>query len=130
MKETRTSTAEEFVTYKSVEARSGAESHCVGGTLFGKSSPRLVLADGFELEVEPAGTILFIRNEDVPGVIGEVGRILGDHKINIGNMNNGRKSVGGEALTVVTVDTEPDETVVDELTRVPSIVDVRVVRLR
>jgi D-3-phosphoglycerate dehydrogenase len=129
VKETRSSTAEEFVTYMSVEARSGDERHGVGGTLFGKSGPRLVLADGFELEVEPAGTILFIRNKDVPGVIGEVGRILGAHQLNIGSLNNGRKSVGGEALTVVTVDTDPAPAVIQELTRVPSIVDVRVVRL-
>ena len=128
VKET-SSTAEEFVTYMSVEARSGDERHGVGGTLFGKSGPRLVLADGFELEVEPAGTILFIRNKDVPGVIGEVGRILGAHQLNIGSLNNGRKSVGGEALTVVTVDTDPAPAVIQELTRVPSIVDVRVVRL-
>jgi D-3-phosphoglycerate dehydrogenase len=129
VKEVRTSAAEDFATYVSVEVRSGSETHVVGGTLFGKSSPRLVMVDGFDLEVEPRGSILFISNKDVPGVIGEVGRVLGDHGINIANMNNGRKSAGGEALTVVTLDSEPGRMVLKELANNPSITAVRLVRV-
>ena len=125
----RTSAEGDFATTVSVEVRSGKETHLIGGTLFGKSSPRLVSADGFDLEVELAGTVLFIHNKDVPGVIGEVGRVLGGHGVNIANMNNGRKSAGGEALTVVTVDTKPDEEVVAELTRISSVTGVKVVTL-
>lgn len=129
VKETRISVAGDFVTYMSVEVRSGSESHVVGGTLFGKNSPRLVMTDGFNLELEPTGNILFIHNKDVPGVIGEVGRILGDHGINIANMSNGRKSAGGEALTVVSVDTKPDDEVIRALTAAPSINAVKLVSL-
>jgi D-3-phosphoglycerate dehydrogenase len=113
----------------SVEVRAEGEGHVAGGTLFGKGSPRLVLVDGFTLEVEPAGSILFIRNKDVPGVIGEVGRILGDHKIHIANMSNGRRSAGGDALTVVSVDTEPDEKVLKALRGAASILVVKLVRV-
>ncbi|HUU43119.1 MAG TPA: NAD(P)-dependent oxidoreductase, partial [Planctomycetota bacterium] len=129
LNETRTSATGDFTTYMSVAVKSGKESHVVGGTLFGKSSPRLVLADGFDVEVEPVGTILAIFNKDVPGVIGEIGRILGRSGINIANMYNGRKSAGGEALTVVIVDTKPDEKVVAELTGTPGISTVKVVTL-
>lgn len=129
MNATRTSAEGDFVTIMSVAVRSGDETHTVSGTLFGKSKPRLVMADGFALEVEPTGTILFIHNEDVPGVIGEVGRILGQHGINIANMNNGRRSAGGEALTVVSVDTKPDEKVITALTAATSITSVKLVSL-
>ena len=129
MKETRTSDAEDFVTYMAVEVRAGNETHVAGGTLFGKSSPRLVLVDGFTLEIEPAGCVLFIRNKDVPGVIGEVGRILGAHKINIATMSNGRRSAGGEALTVVSTDSVPDDQVVLALQGASNVLAVKLVRL-
>ncbi|HUW56816.1 MAG TPA: phosphoglycerate dehydrogenase [Planctomycetota bacterium] len=129
MNVTRTSAEGDFVTTVSVVVRSGDETHTVVGTLFGKSRPRLVMVDGFALEVEPAGTILFIHNKDVPGVIGEVGRILGDHGINIANMNNGRRSAGGDALTVVSVDTKPDEKVIAALTAASGLTAVKLVGL-
>ena len=129
MNETRSSAASDFTTYMSVEVKAGGESHITGGTLFGKSRPRLVLADGFNIEVEPVETILAIFNKDVPGVIGEIGRILGENGINIANMYNGRKSIGGEALTVVIVDSKPDDKVVRELTDAVSITAVKVISL-
>ena len=129
MKETRTSESEDFVSYMAVEVRAGAETHVAGGTLFGRSSPRLVLIDGFTLEIEPAGSVLFIRNEDVPGVIGEVGRILGDHKINIANMSNGRRSAGGAALTVVSTDSAPAPRVLAALEGARNVLAVKIVRL-
>jgi len=128
MNETRSSAPGEFVTYLSVEVASGSESRVVGGTLFGKSSPRLVMTDGFHLEVEPAGSMLFIRNSDVPGVIGEVGRILGEKGVNIANMFNGRREAGGEALTVVCVDGDPGEDVVEVLGAATSVLAVKLVR--
>jgi len=113
----------------SVEVKSGSETHVAGGTLFGKSSPRLVLADGFDIEVEPVGTILAIFNKDVPGVIGEIGRVLGKGGINIANMYNGRKAVGGEALTVVIVDSEPPSDVIKVLTDAAGITAVKVINV-
>ncbi len=129
LKETRTSESADFVTYLAVEVKAENETRLAGGTLFGRSSPRLVQVDAFTLEIEPAGTVLFIRNKDVPGVIGEVGRILGDHKINIANMSNGRRSAGGEALTIVSTDSAPDERVLKALAGAKSVLAVKVARL-
>jgi D-3-phosphoglycerate dehydrogenase len=126
--DTRTSAPGDFSTHVRVEVHSQSGACTVAGTLFGKTSPRLVQVDDFALEVEPTGTVLFIRNKDVPGVIGEVGRILGDHGINIANMNNGRRSAGGDALTVVSVDTEPSADVVTALQSASSITQVKVVK--
>jgi D-3-phosphoglycerate dehydrogenase len=129
MKESRTSSSGDFVSYVAVEVRSGKETHSVGGTIFGKTSPRLVMVDGFGLEVEPSGTILFIANKDVPGVIGTIGGVLAKHGINIANMANARKSAGGQALTVVSVDTEPDRKLIDELLGSPNIEGVHLIRM-
>jgi D-3-phosphoglycerate dehydrogenase len=128
LKETRTTETGDFTTTVGVTVIADGETHEVAGTLFGKSSPRLVLVDGFALECEPSGAILFIHNKDVPGVIGEVGRILGDHKINIANMANGRRSAGGEALTVVSVDSVPDAKVLKALQGASSVLAVKLVR--
>ena len=88
-----------------------------------------MLVDGFTLEIEPSGCILFIRNEDVPGVIGEVGHILGKHKINIANMANGRRNAGGEALTVVSTDSVPDDKVIQALQKAANVLAVKVLKL-
>jgi D-3-phosphoglycerate dehydrogenase / 2-oxoglutarate reductase len=58
----------------------------------------------FEAEIEPSEHMIFVIYEDRPGIIGRVGTILGEHRINIATMEVGRKSVGGEALMALTVD--------------------------
>ena len=81
-------------------------------------SPRLLSYDGIDIEAELSGTLVIIRNADVPGVIGRIGTVLGEHKLNIGNFALGRasksRSAGsegvaeGHALAVVQLDV-PDQ---------------------
>ena len=78
------------------------------------------------------GTMVLISNDDQPGVIGEVGTILGRHGVNIANFALGRNTSG--AIGVVTVDEDPDatsvlEAAVDEIRRVPAIREASVIRL-
>ena len=86
------------------------------GTVLHGSSARLLSLNGIDIEAPLEGTVLTIRNQDVPGVIGRVGTILGDHKINIANFALGRANRGhhvphGTALAVVQVDGEVTEAV-------------------
>jgi D-3-phosphoglycerate dehydrogenase len=76
----------------------------IEGTVFEGDSPRLTMLDGVAIEapLDGTGTLLVIRNEDRPGVIGEVGTILGRHKINIASFALGR--LEGGAVGVVTLD--------------------------
>jgi D-3-phosphoglycerate dehydrogenase len=77
----------------------------VSGTLIGpRMQPRLVEVMGFDMDIVPEKHMLFIRNEDVPGMIGKLGTILGEHAINIGNMAVGRGKPGSRAAMAVTVD--------------------------
>ena len=102
----------------------------VSGTLSGpKMQPRLVEAMGFDLDVVPEKHMLFIRNEDQPGMIGKVGSILGDHGINIGNMAVGRGEPGSSAAMAVTVDEPVPEGVLETFKETPGFNEARAVTL-
>ncbi len=95
-------------------------------------SPRLLSYDGIDIEAELAGTLLVIRNRDVPGVIGRIGTLLGDAKLNIANFALGRSRSGEGALAVVQLDTPNAEdlaSAVAALRSVESITSVRIVEL-
>jgi D-3-phosphoglycerate dehydrogenase len=95
-------------------------------------SPRLLSYDGIDIEAELAGTLLVIRNRDVPGVIGRIGTLLGDAKLNIANFALGRSRSGEGALAVVQLDTPKAEdlaSAVAALRSVESITSVRIVEL-
>jgi D-3-phosphoglycerate dehydrogenase len=87
----------------------------------------VVEGDGLPLEFRPEGTIVVLRNRDVPGVIGSVGTILGEGGVNIASFSLARG--GGErAAAVVAVDSPPPPAVLERLRAAPAIEEVRVIR--
>ena len=80
----------------------------LAGTLFGygqqRREGRITEIDGFHLEATPKGHMLVMRNRDVPGVIGQVGTILGERGVNISRFHLGRRERGGEAMALIEVD--------------------------
>ena len=102
----------------------------VSGTLVGpRMQPQLVEALGFDFDVVPEKHMLFIRNEDVPGMIGKAGSILGEHGINIGNMAVGRGEPGSRAAMAVTVDEPIPEDVLKTFMETPGFTEARAVTL-
>ena len=99
------------------------------GAVFERTSPRLVLLDGIAVETPLEGTMIVVRNTDQPGVIGDIGTILGRHRVNIANFALGRQ--GDSAMGVVIVDetSEIPKAVLDEIRRVQGIREVRLVRV-
>jgi D-3-phosphoglycerate dehydrogenase len=89
-----------------VKIRVHSPSHChtLSATTFADRLPRLVELDGHDVELYLEGNLLVFLNLDRPGVIGDVGRVLGVQDINIAHFSLGRKRVGGEALAVVVTD--------------------------
>ena len=88
----------------------------VAGTTIGRENRQwLVSAFGFELEIELAPRMLFLRYDDVPGVIGRVGTQLGEAKVNIANMAVSRNREGGKALMALSIDTPASPEVVARL---------------
>jgi D-3-phosphoglycerate dehydrogenase len=102
----------------------------VSGTLVGpRHQPRLVEAMDFDMDIVPEKHMLFIRNEDVPGMIGKLGTILGEHGINIGNMAVGRGTPGSRAAMAVTLDEPVPEGVLEALLQTPGFNEARAVIL-
>jgi D-3-phosphoglycerate dehydrogenase / 2-oxoglutarate reductase len=104
------------------------------GTVLHGTSARLLCLNGIDIEAPLEGTLLTIRNQDVPGVIGRVGTILGDHRVNIANFALGRSTCDGRipegtALAVVQVDGELTEAVLRTLRGVDAIHEVRIASL-
>ena len=101
----------------------------VEGAVFERTSPRLVLLDGIAVEAPLDGTMIVVRNTDQPGVIGDIGTILGRHRVNIANFALGRQ--GNSAVGVVIVDetAEIPQAVLDEIRKVQGIMEVRLVRV-
>lgn len=100
----------------------------VAGKLTSFGEPRLLRVDAFRVEVTPQGVLLFVRNEDVPGVIGGVGTILGGAGVNIGEFHQSRDRETGEALGVVSLDVELPPDRLAALREIPGVRDVRQVR--
>lgn len=101
----------------------------LSGVIFGGAEPRIVQFDDYALEAKPDGVVLYLRNRDIPGVIGQVGTILAAYLVNIAEWRMGRVYPGGEALCFINLDSQPPEAVVDALARIPAILDVRLFNL-
>jgi len=105
--ESHSSRARTFANIISVKVHTNAGERWLEGTVFEPGRPRLTLLDGIEIEAELQGTLLVLRNADKPGVIGQVGSILGRHAVNIASFALGRDSAG--AVGVVRLDAEPED---------------------
>ncbi len=103
----------------------------VEGTVLHGTSPRILTIDGIEVEAPLEGTLLFLRNRDVPGVIGQVGTILGSRGINIATFALGRREPvhGAEAVALVRLDGDVPDSIVLPIRGIAAMTEVRLVRL-
>jgi D-3-phosphoglycerate dehydrogenase len=109
---------------------SGDQKISAGGTLYGaKQQPRIVRINSRPVEIVPEGVLLFLTNRDRPGIVGYLGTLLGGHKVNIASMSLSRDTVGGQALTVLNLDSVPSAAVLEEVQKDPDITNVRVVKI-
>jgi D-3-phosphoglycerate dehydrogenase len=106
-------------------------------TVLHGNSPRLLAYDGIDIEAPLNGTLVTIRNHDVPGVVGRIGTILGEHSLNIANFALGRsirsqRVPQGQALAVVQIDVQNSSeatAAIEALRKVEAIASVRLVEL-
>jgi len=106
-------------------------SHATATVLHGQH-PRLVEFDGIDVEAPLEGNLLVCRNVDVPGVIGRIGTLLGEHDVNIANFALGRDRSGAQpvmAVSVVQVDAPVPNTVLEALRTIEALREVRLVTL-
>jgi D-3-phosphoglycerate dehydrogenase len=112
-----------------VTIRSDGHEILVAGVAAPGAGPRVTRIGGFIVDVTPRRTLLVLTNADVPGVIGRVGTLLGDARVNIAEYHQARLSQGGEALAAVSVDGRIDGAVRQKLLSLPDITSATVVPL-
>jgi len=113
-----------------VAAMSNGQRTSAGGTILGRRhQPRIVRLLGQPVEIVPEGVLLILNNQDKPGMVGHLGSLLARHQVNIASMSLNRDVVGGQALTVLNLDSVPPAEVVEELKSDAAISNVRVVKL-
>lgn len=89
--------------------------------------PRLTRIGAFHVDIQPRDTLLILTNNDVPGVIGRVGTLLGEAGVNIAEYHQARLAQGGQALAAVSVDGDVSETIRESLLRLPDVSSAAVV---
>ncbi|MEW5706058.1 MAG: phosphoglycerate dehydrogenase [Actinomycetota bacterium] len=116
VRESKKPSSQDYINVIRLKGRDGGGDIGVAGTLVGKKNQeRFVNIYEFDIDMVPSKYMAFFRYEDVPGMIGKVGTILGNHGINIANMQVGRKKIGGEALMGLNVDTPIPDEVIEEI---------------
>jgi D-3-phosphoglycerate dehydrogenase len=100
----------------------------VAGTLFGGDKPRLVEVEGIAMEAELGAHVLFIRNKDKPGFVGNLGRTLGENNVNIATFHLGRSAPGADAVVLVQVDEPLNEAIIDQVCALPHVVQTKALR--
>jgi D-3-phosphoglycerate dehydrogenase len=111
----------------SVKLKTSSDEHSVRGSVLQGGTLRLIGVDNIHIEVPLEGKLICIRNNDVPGVVGKIGTILGRHNINIANLALGRSNESGkwEAIAMVQVDSSASEEVLQEIRKMVEVQEVR-----
>ncbi|GHV04005.1 D-3-phosphoglycerate dehydrogenase [Campylobacterota bacterium] len=112
-----------YKNFVTVRLNSDNESVYISGILLGNESPRIIDVNGFDMDVIPKGKMILFKNNDVPGVIGKVGTLLGNHQINIADFRLGRDRTG-HAMALILVDNDVPQTVLSALEALPEAIRV------
>lgn len=127
--ETKSTETEDFANLISVEVHTNKAKSEVAGTLFTKKDARIVKINEFYIDAVPKGYMVVISNKDLPGVVGQIGTILGEAKINIAGMNFGREKPGGKAVTVLNVDSLLSDEILKKIKSADNIIDAKLIKL-
>ena len=114
-----------YESYIRISLISKKEIFSIGGTTFSDGKPRIVQINGINLEAELMTNMLYVTNNDVPGLIGSLGNILGNEGINIASFNLGRTAPLKDAIALIGIDSPVNEKVINEVKKLESVVNVK-----
>jgi len=129
IQEIQSSKEEEFVNLINVEVKTDKEPFSLWGTLTSNNQPRIVKVNNVYVEAIPSGYMLFLTNNDKPGIVGAIGTILGESQINIASITLGREDQGGMAVSVVNVDHPVPEKTIEKLRQTKNILFVKLIKV-
>jgi D-3-phosphoglycerate dehydrogenase len=101
----------------------------VGGTLYTKEMSRIVLLNDRHFNAFPEGNMIVIKNKDVPGTVGAVATILGNHEINIAQMTWGRSKPLGDAMTIINTDQDVSPEIIKEISDHKDVISVKFLKV-
>jgi len=127
--EAKLSEGKDFKNLIEITVKSPKQSRSISGTIFGTNNARIVRLDDFYLEAVPEGHILVVHNQDKPGVVGSIGTLLGQNKVNIARMQLGLVKDKAEAMALYNVDQACSTEVLASLSKLPNILSVKQVSL-
>jgi len=104
-------------------------SYTISGSVFGKNFIRITDIMGFKVDLEPKGKMLFIKNKDVPGVVGKVGTILGAEKVNISGYLLSKVKEKDFAYSIIRIDNTISKDIISTLSRNDEILDIKQLNL-
>src|SRR5881397_1639253 len=126
--ESRLSAPGDYTDMLELSAMAEGKTVSVGGAFFG-ATPRIVSINSRPVEARPHGVVLVLENTDRPGMVGRIGTLLGDHGVNIATMSLSRNQAGGTALTVLNLDTAPNEELLNKIRASEDIHTAQVIQL-
>ena len=129
IKEIKSAESGEFTSLVILKVKARASKASVAGTLYNRKDARIVEIDGLSMEVVPEGPMLLMINDDKPGVIGNIGRLLGDNQVNISRMQLGREHTGGKAISVVGIDSPVTPELLGKLKKLPHVLSAKLIKL-
>lgn len=121
-------TSPEHACLLSVRVKMPGGERTICGTVYG-SEARIVHIDGYHVDILPYGNMLVTLHNDTPGIVGKVGTLLGDNRINIAGMHLGRESVGGRAVMVLLIDESISPELLSQLRVIPGMETAQLVTL-
>ncbi len=122
--------AVDFTSTITVKVETSKETQEITGTVIGnKREPYVVSVMGFHTDFIPKGMLLFYLHRDEPGIVGRMGSILGNEKVNIAALHMGRNQVGGQAVSILNVDSEVPQAVMDKLAETGQISKIKLIKL-
>lgn len=129
VKVSRSSGTTEYTSLVTVRINAGGKEMSASGTLNSRNEPRIIQVDHFPMETVPEGAMLVLMNNDKPGVIGNLGTLLGQSGINIARMQFGREQQGGLAMSVVSIDSQAPDDVMAGIRQLPNVLSVKQIRI-
>ncbi|HEY6010865.1 MAG TPA: NAD(P)-dependent oxidoreductase, partial [Nitrospirota bacterium] len=129
VKVSRSTDTTEYTSLITIRVKAGGRDLSVTGTLNSKKEPRIIQVDNFPMETVPEGDMLVLMNNDMPGVIGGIGMLMGQNGINIARMQFGREKQGGLAMSVVSIDSPVSDAVMAKIKQLPNVLSVKQIRI-
>ena len=129
IQEVVSSKEEEFVNCINAAIKTDKETFTILGTLSSNKQPRIVKINAVYVEAVPDGYMLFINNNDKPGLVGAIGTILAQDHINIAGITLGRESQAGVAISVVNVDSEVPAVTIERLRNTKDVIFVKLLKV-